>query len=218
MHIILLQLLFQSGMHSARCCLRPKRQRHLTNELFVVHFTSIRKFSESGAITLSGCFACRLISQLIAVLDQAASSTAAAAAIVASDTESAAVAAASRLAIFLPHTHLLTLTHTALSCVEPALGSSSISESSKEDCMAKLGLNLAEALISTWSENHGEEVYMGIGLEGEQRDEGSKASWSDIIKGLLRMALVCSRGSSETEADVLLLKALHKSNASAFDR
>lgn len=167
-----------------------------------------------------GCLACRLISQLTAILDQVSSSTAAAAVAV-SDIELAAVAAASRLAIFFPQTHLLTLSQTALSCNEPEAASDSSIESSNQSCMVKLGLDLAEALITTWTEKTDEELHRGTVPEGEDWDKGSGAAWSHIIKGLLRLALVrgaAASSSAETEVDVLLLKALQTNHALAFDR
>ena len=161
------------------------------------------------------------MSQMTAVLDQMSSSTtaASAAATAASDTVLAAVAAASRLAIFFPQTDLLTLTQTALSCV--VLESGSDFSIGKQSCIAKLGLGLAEALISTWTEQKDGELQRGTVSEGEDWDEGSGAAWSDIIKGLLTMALVCrAAGGSgtETEADVLLLKALRKNHSLAYHR
>ena len=157
------------------------------------------------------------MSQMTAVLDQVSSSTAAApapaAAVAASDTGLAAVAAASRLAIFFPQTHLLTLTQTVLSCHLP-----DPSSDSSIGCMAKLGLGLAEALISTWTEQKDWELQRSTVPEGADWDDGSGAAWSDIIKGLLRMTLVSASSSTETEADVLLLTALRQNRSWAFHR
>lgn len=149
------------------------------------------------------------------------SSSTAAAAIVASDIELAAVAAASRLAIFFPQAHLLTLSQTALGCNEPEAALAFSLEGRNQSCIVKLGLDLAEALINTWTEKKDEEVHRGKAPNGEDWDEGSGAAWSHTIKGLLRLALVCGATDSssiQTKVDVLLLKALQKDHALALDR
>lgn len=170
------------------------------------------------------CFVCRLISQLTAVLDQVSSPTAAAsaAAVAASDTELAAVAAAaSHLAIFFPQTRLLTLSQIALSCIELEPVSDSSRGGSKQGCIAKLGLDLVEALITSWTQKKDGQLQRGSYLDEEDWNERSVAAWSDIIKGLIRMALMrgaAASNSAETAADVLLLKALRKHHFSASHR
>ena len=180
------------------------------------------KVCESWSAT--GCSVCRLISQLTAVMDQVSSSKAAAsaAAVAASDTELAAVAAAaSRLAIFFPQTHLLTLGQIPLSCIELEPASDSSIRASKQSCIARLGLDLAEALITTWTQKKDGLLQRGSYLDEEDWNERSVAAWSDIIKGLIRMALMrgaAASNSAETAADVLLLKALRKHHSSASHR
>lgn len=177
------------------------------------------KVCESRSAT--GCFVCRLISRLTAVLDQVLPPTAAAsaAAVTASDAELAAVAAAaSHLAIFFPQTHLLTLGQIALSCIELEPVSDSSIRASTQSCIAKLGLDLAEALIATWTPK---QLQRGSYLEEEDWNERNVAARSDIIKGLIRMALMrgaAASSSAETAADVLLLKALRKHHSSASHR
>ena len=151
------------------------------------------------------------------------SSTAAgsAAAVAASDTELAAVAAASRLAIFFLQTNLLTLSQTAFSCTETEAASDSNIGASKQSCIAKVGLDLAEALITTWTEESDGQLQRGTVPEAENCDEGSAAAWSDTVKGLFRMALMpgaAGSSSAETKAGVLLLKALQQNHVLAIDR
>ena len=173
-------------------------------------------------------FVCRLIDQLTAILEPVASSTAppavaaaaAAAEASAHDAETAAVAAASRLATFFPQTHLLRLTQTALSCVQPDSHPDISTEGSRQGHIATLGLDLAEALIGIWTEKEGgsvasKDLHRDTGQEEEDWDQGGRAVWGNIVTGLLRMAL--SRGAT-TGADELLLKALRKSNTASLDR
>lgn len=164
---------------------------------------------------------CRLINELTAVLQQTAPSVpisaATAPAASAHSDASVTLEAACCLALFFPQRHLLTLTQTTLSCVQPAESHpDSSTEASRQSQVAKLGTHLAGALIRRWTEqkNEGvavEEPHSHAAHREEEWGQGQEAAWGDIVKGLLRTALSGGRaasGSPELSADGLLLKTL----------
>ena len=182
---------------------------------------------------------CRLVDELEKALHQETASTepstspskapftvtaAAARAAVPQDDGSAVLYAASRLACFCPLSCLLNLTQAAL---ERSQCQVEANEQLGQIGFDRLSLDLAEALISAWlgQESRGallDKTAPRVSREGEEgQDQGSRAAWGSIFKGLLQRALShgdAARSSADTHVDVLLLRMLQCSQPAFWDR
>ena len=180
-----------------------------------------------------GYFICRLAAELDKALAQntasstpstAHSTAGVTAAAVLQDDDSAILYAASCLACFLPLTDLLNLTRAALKCSEPQVETSE--QAQRQNGVAKLGLDLAEALISAWTGQSSRDALRAYTvarvMQNEERDpgQGSGAAWVLVAKGLMERALdqeSTSRHSVDAHIHELLLRLMQSSQPAFFD-